>query len=261
MVYFYRKKEVRRLHFLLFVLWFCSVAITGHAAAKSDTLKVFSGKVISSIDGEPVPFAHIVNLTRGFGTTADNFGIFRIGAADKDSLYISSIGFTHSRLKLFILSWTDTEIIPFYLSPVAYEIKAVVVQRWRDFEDFKHDFLALKLPDTKTQRLSAYLTTITKEAAYSVPQSSGIAFGEDWYHQQKRKLNEYLVASGRKRMADEKLSPTTIMREVHCSEKYACEFLLWLNADTEYVLATKEYDLLVYVKEKYATWCKIFNRC
>jgi hypothetical protein len=51
------------------------------------------------------------------------------------------------------------------------------------------------------------------------------------------------------------------MREVHCSEKYACEFLLWLNADTEYILATKEYDLLVYVKDKYATWCKIFNRC
>ncbi len=252
---------MRKLYFLFLIIWFATATIASYAAVAPDTVRVFTGKVISADDGEPVPFAHIVNLSRGFGTTADNFGIFRIGAADKDSLYLSSIGFKHLRMQLFILSWSETETLSFYLSPIAYEIKPIVVQRWRNFDDFKHDFLELKLPDTKTQQLCVYLNNITKATVFSVPPVSGFVFGEDWYHQQKRRLNEYLVASGRKRMADDKLSPSVIMREVHCSEKYACEFLLWLNADTEYILVTREYDLLVYVKEKYATWCKIFDKC
>lgn len=262
MVYFYEKHaDVKRSLYLFLFFCFGLLVASNAVASNADTLKVIKGKVISALNGEPVPFAHVVNLTRGFGASADNFGVFQIEASDKDSVYISSIGYSHLRMQLLLGERHSEAVASFFLSPVSYEIKAAVVRRWRNYEEFKHDVLALKLPDTKTERLSAYLSTITQQAVYSVPQPMGVGFGEDWYHAQKRKLNEYLVASGRKRMAEERLNPATIMRQVCCTEKNACEFLLWLNADTEYVIGAKDYDLLVYVKEKYEVWCKIFNRC
>lgn len=252
---------MRQSCILIFLICLGALGANGAAATNSDSVRIITGKVVSSKDGEPIPFAHIVNLSRGYGATSDNFGIFRIGAADNDSIYISSIGFSHLRMQLFLREMSETQSIPFYLSPVAYQIEAVVAKRWRDYSDFKHDFLALKLPDTKTARLSAYLSVMSQEVYLGNPKSAGVGFGEDWYHQQKRKLNEHLIVTGRLRMAEEKLNPAAIMRQVHCSEQSACEFLLWLKADTEYVIGTRDYDLLTYVKEKYEVWCHTFHKC
>ncbi|SDC33420.1 peptidase associated/transthyretin-like domain-containing protein [Williamwhitmania taraxaci] len=260
MTYFYIKK-VRQYSFLLLLLCFGVFEASGATAPKSDSVRVITGKVVSLKDGEPIAFAHIVNLTRGYGATTDNFGLFRIGVGDNDSVYISSIGYSHLRMQLFLGVMSDTMRVPFYLAPISYEIEAVVARRWRDYTDFKRDFLALKLPDTKTQRLSAYLSSMSQELYLGTPKSAGVGFGEDWYHQQKRKLNEHLAATGRIRLAEEKLNPATIMREVHCSEMNACAFLLWLKADTEYVITARDYDLLAYVKVKYEVWCKVFNKC
>lgn len=246
-----------------YLLTVCAALLVTHAFAvtPADSTKVISGRVVSASNGEPIPYANIVNLNRSTGTVSDPFGIFHISMAAMDSLYISAIGFATLRTKVYFLAGSDTSRRLFYLSPVSYPIKEIVVRRWHDYNQFKHEFLALKLPDTKTERLTNYLAAITKETVQQVPRTSGIGFGEDWYHRQQRILDEYLARTGRKRMADEKLNLTTVIREVHCSQEYAAQFLLWLNADTEFVLQTRDYDLLVYVKVKYDEWCHLYNKC
>ena len=237
------------------------LAFQAYSVNPVDSTKVISGRVVSASDGEPVPYASIVNLCRSTGTTSDPFGIFHITMATMDSLYISAIGFATLRTKVYFLAGSDTSRRLFYLTPVSYPIKEIVIRRWHDYNQFKREFLALKLPDTKTERLTNYLATITKKTVQQVPRTSGLAFGEDWYHRQQRMLDEYLARTGRRRMADEKLNLNTVIREVHCSQEYAAQFLLWLNADTEFVLQTREYDLLVYVKVKYDEWCHLYNKC
>lgn len=260
-IYIYKKIAVRRRQDILLIGCFTLLVIHAYAASPIDSTKVISGKVISASSGEPIPYANIVNLSRSTGTTSDPFGIFHISMGTMDSLYISAIGFSTLRSKVYFLAGSDSSRRLFYLSPVSYPIKEIVVRRWRDYGQFKREFLALKLPDTKTERLTQYLATITQEAVQQVPRTSGLGFGEDWYHRQQRILDEYLVRSGRKRMADEKLNLTTVIREIHCTQEYAAEFLFWLNADTEFVLQTREYDLLVYIKEKYDEWCHLNNKC
>jgi len=255
------KKTVRRSNKIVLIGFFAIAGGHAFGITPVDSTKIISGRVISATNGEPIPYANIVNLSKSTGTVSDPFGIFQIPMAAMDSLYISAIGFATLRTKVYFLAGSDTSRRLFYLSPVSYPIKEIVVRRWHDYNQFKREFLALKLPDTKTERLTNYLAAITKEAVQQVPQTSGIGFGEDWYHRQQRILDEYLARTGRKRMADERLNLTTVIREVHCSQEYAAQFLLWLKPDTEFVLQTRDYDLLVYVKEKYAEWCHLYNKC
>lgn len=244
--------------FLLVSLTF--IAGNGNAQVQSDSGKT-NGKVLPSLTVFPVSFSDFVNLNRNVGATRDGFKGYMLEGVDKDTNSSLSVGNLRQPMPLFTLNWNQPTMVTHGLLLDEDEGNDFVPRRWRNFEEFKHDFLALKLTDTQTDRLTNYLAALSKEAYFGLPKPSGIGFGEDWYHQQKRKLNEYLATTGRKRMADEKLNPVVVMREVHCSEKMACEFLLWLKADTEYVIDSKQYDLLVYVKEKYEVWCKTFNKC
>ena len=250
--------------FYFFCLLVSLVFIVGRSNAqiqhdfdREDKVKVLTAKKTIF----PVPFSDFVNLSRNVGRADDNVWGSISREAGRDSN--ANISFTHLRkpMPLFTLNWdSPTMVVPAML-PVDDEMDEGIPRRWHTYEEFKHEFLALKLPDTKTARLSAYLSVMSQEVYLGNPKLAGVGFGEDWYHMQKRKLTEHLVATGRIRMAEEKLSPAAVMRQVSCSEQSACEFLQWLKADTEYVIAARDYDLLAYVKEKYEVWCHIFHKC
>jgi hypothetical protein len=87
-------KFLLRIFKILFISHF--VLATFFCAAQSeppDTLFILKGQIVSSKNGAPIPYAHVINLTYNSGTFSDTSGIFRIWVKRNDVLKVTAVGF------------------------------------------------------------------------------------------------------------------------------------------------------------------------
>jgi hypothetical protein len=109
-------------------------------------IKSFSGKVIDSINGKAVPYAYIYNGTRKLSTQANSNGLFVVLAKVGDTLAITSMGYLG---KVYKIKLSDTSnMLRIRLSQQVYEIEAVKVRFPATYQDFKREFLNLKVPNS-----------------------------------------------------------------------------------------------------------------
>jgi hypothetical protein len=107
----------------------------------------FTGVVVTGDSLKPVPFTHIIDLNRGFGTVSDYYGYFSFAAYKGDTIEFSSVGFKKSR---FIIP--DTIGSPRYtvfqvMTADTIYLSETVIYPWPSREQFKEAFLNLEVPD------------------------------------------------------------------------------------------------------------------
>lgn len=112
-----------------------------------ENLVQFTGVVVTGDSLKPVPYTHIIDKTRGFGTISDYYGYFSFAAMMGDTIEFSSVGFKKSR---FIIP--DTIHAPRYtLFQLMYSdtiyLDETVIYPWPSKEQFKEAFLNLEVPD------------------------------------------------------------------------------------------------------------------
>lgn len=143
---------------LLFVVEFQLLAQNNTATAnrpvnsKNDSAKVveISGVVFSNDSlKQLIPNCHIFLKKRSQGTTTNNEGFFSLVAVPGDTLLFSHIGFLKQKL------WVpDTLQSDGYLTVVVLQwdttlLDPVIVYPWPRPENFKEEFLAMKIPTTE----------------------------------------------------------------------------------------------------------------
>ena len=138
--------------FLIFIFSFIySFSQTAKKNTGRDSLNTyiqFSGVVLSNNDSlKPVPLTSvIINGTRR-GAISDYFGFFTLVAQPGDVIQFISLGFKDAEFR-----------IPDTLSSISYsiiqtlfrdtiELKEVTIYPWPTKEEFKREFLNLRLPD------------------------------------------------------------------------------------------------------------------
>lgn len=122
---------------------------TQTATTKNDVVEI-SGVVISNDSlKQLIPNCYVIIATRKQVTTTNNEGFFSIVAVPGDTLTFSHIGFISQKLwvpdtlkdngylTMVVLNWDRTMLDP------------VVVYPWPRPENFKEEFLAMKIPTTE----------------------------------------------------------------------------------------------------------------
>lgn len=105
---------------------------------------LLQGQLMDAENKDPIPFAHITNLQRGFRALSDSSGLFRLPASEGDSLLISSVSYGQHKVlapakgeKLFLIE----------LAPNVYELEEVVVQSLPSERRFKEMLLGMDSPE------------------------------------------------------------------------------------------------------------------
>jgi len=133
--------------FFLFLLPLSLLAQNDDQQKYYENLVQFTGVVVTGDSLKPVPFTHIIDKNRGFGTISDFYGYFSFAALKGDTIEFSSVGFKKShfvipdtihapRYTAFQIMTTDT----IYLSET-------VIYPWPSKEQFKKAFINLQVPD------------------------------------------------------------------------------------------------------------------
>lgn len=127
------------------ILIVCFIVLSSKAQ-DNDSLFYYRGQILSKAGKYPVAFAHIINLQKKWGVSADTTGYFEIWAMPGDTLNISAIGFDF--LDLPIPEKYEDTTINIYLQGRYYEIPAATISYLGTYKEFKQKVLELRLPES-----------------------------------------------------------------------------------------------------------------
>ena len=98
-----------------------------------------SGSIIDDSTGHLVPFAHILDITRYRGTSADHEGKFRIRTVAFDTLKITAIGYKDFYYIPYNVSEDEIIKIQIYLKPTAYILEELDIYSEEPIKKFFRD--------------------------------------------------------------------------------------------------------------------------
>lgn len=120
-------KKLLSIPFLL-ILVLSLLKVNAQDLADIDPILIrLKGKVVSTEDGIPVPYAHIVNMRTHGGTTTDARGNFSMEMLNVDSLGLTAMGFMKEYIKIPPYHPEDS-IFVILAKPIRYAIREVEVK-------------------------------------------------------------------------------------------------------------------------------------
>lgn len=259
------------------LLVICFVLFFNCLYGQSDQEKfLVAGKVLNSKTGESVSLAHVILEGKRKVTACDEWGMYRVLLTPGDSITVTAIGYKPTK---FILSDTvdrDTykEIL---LQPTSYRLEEVTVMNLGTWEQFRQDFIHMKLEPTKKEKiiinmnksiaanikmkLGAYNPTKATLDRLSAPKgivstvglSSGVGFGN------RKDFKSILkIKSLTKEYKYAKILTAKYNRDIVAditgekSKERLDKLMAYINKNAHFTYATKEMDILKEVKDLYS---------
>jgi hypothetical protein len=120
---------------------------SAQAQNNDDEVLQLSGYVLASDSLVPIPDVHILNKKSRIGTTSDAKGFFQIPIHRNDTILLSAVGYESREFVLDPSSRSSNPLVTVKLISKTYVLKEVDVYALPTEEQFKENFLSLKLPE------------------------------------------------------------------------------------------------------------------
>jgi hypothetical protein len=231
-----------------------------------ETAEGLKGIIVNEHTFEYVSLVHIYNERTHRTTVSDTSGYFSVRVSRGDTLVFSAIGYF---LKAVCItdSMLQEESVFVELLPREYEIPEARVYALGTYEQFKQKVLALKLPETRTDKLRKSLYDISRQTGkevkyqqdmdklargvlYSIPILSPeeIEMIKLKKIKEKEKINNIIY---------EKFNPEIVGDLTGLEGDELIEFMVFCNFSEKYLLETNQYYILVRVLEKLEEFKKL----
>lgn len=260
------KRQLKILNTLCLLSLFINVqSQTGHIEL-TESIKgcIIDGKTLGFI-----PFVHIYNERTNKTNISDTSGNFNVKVKNGDTLVFSAIGYflkpvyiTDSLLK--------AKAVFIELMPRIYEISEARVYALGTYEQFKQKVLALRLPETRADKLRKNLTELSKKTGKEVKYrqemdkltQGGVLFSVPILSPEEKemiKLKKILEKEKVRKIIDEKFNRAIVADVTGLKGEELTEFMVFCNFSEKYLLETNQYDIIVKVLEKLEVYKKLKN--
>lgn len=235
-----------------------------------------AGKVMNSKTGETVPLAHIILNGKRKVTACDDWGGYRILLYPGESITVTAIGYKPTTYMLPDTICKDTykEIL---LQPTSYKLEEVTVFNLGTWEQFKQDFIHMKIEPTKKQKVIANMKkAIAARVQYrlndfdapkanlarlSQPKgiisttglSTGIPVGRKYYTRSQLKINQLSKEYKYAKILAAKFN-REIVSEItgEKDEERLNKLMAYISEKSTFTYQTKAFEILNEVKALYA---------
>lgn len=225
-----------------------SMLLLGLPLMSYSQLFLLSGKLLRQEDSQPIPNAHIINLSRSTGTVSLHDGSFHIYVQNGDKIRFQAVGFI---TEILIINentnLTEVEKIIF-LQKRIYELSEVRVVPYATYSEFKQAFIEYR--DT-VEEYKLELPELPLITEYR-PQGGVVIKGAitelyNTYSQrgkQIKKYNEVLEQEALAIKANKKYNPRVVTKVTKLTDpKEIEEFMEFCNLNQFFILNAKEYEL------------------
>ncbi|BDD03133.1 hypothetical protein AUTU_06160 [Aureibacter tunicatorum] len=226
-----------------------------------DSLVTLTGVVINEENEAPMPFVHVVNMSRKRGVVTDDDGLFKLYMNPGDTVVFSFVGFKDFEFHLDSAEKGSTYAATIGLSPSAYELKAITVYEYPTLDEMKKQLVEMRTKDPEEDKVKipgGYYgpQKEVKAKAWNSPVSAVAGlFSKD------RKMQKRLVQS-KKSYEDYKIINSKFSEQVvaditgYSDPNEIARFMQFCGFSNDYLLSTPAYDVIVAIQDKQ----KIFER-
>ena len=219
---------------------------------------------------EYVPLVHIYNERTHKTSVSDTGGNFMIKVNKGDTLVFSAIGY-YFKVVNITESLITEETVFIKLIPRKYEISEARVYSLGTYEQFKQKVLALKMPETRTDKLRKYLHEISrkvgKEIKYQqemdkLAQGKLVLFSAPILTPEEIamiKLKKIIEKEKIQKIIYEKFNREIVADVTGLKSDELTEFMVFCNFSEKYLLKTNQYDIIVRVLDKFEVYKKLKN--
>ncbi|SDL46932.1 CarboxypepD_reg-like domain-containing protein [Catalinimonas alkaloidigena] len=232
--------------FLVFLLsWTCAWG----QSAESPLM----GHVLSRDSLQPVPGAHVMNLSTHEGVSATETGFFRLPVHLNDTVVVSAVGFYSDTLTV---SARPDALVDILLLPRTYELETFVFERG-DLKAFKEKFLALDLPEEPKVNMTGvdrYEGPIKPVKPTILNPVSLIYSKFDKRAKQERKVRVLERQQNFERLLATKFNEELVQDVTGLEGDSLKDFMNYCRLEAEFVASATEYDLRLAISDCYQSF-------
>ena len=255
---------------ILTTLCLLSIFLAAHSqTGHLDSSENLKGSIIDEKTLGYIPLVHIYNERTRKTSVSDTSGNFLVKVNKGDTLVFSAIGYFLQAVYITD-SLLKEETVFIELVPRTYDISEARVYALGTYEQFKLKVLALKLPETETDKLRKYLHDLSKKTGKEVKYrqemdkltQGGVLFAVPILTPeeiQMIKLKEILKKEKIQKIIDEKFNREIVADITGLKGEDLTEFIVFCNFSENYLLETNQYDILIKVLEKLEAYKKLKN--
>lgn len=238
----------------------------GQASLSAQQSKII-GRVVDASSKETIRFAHIENYTSHATTFTDTSGTFSLNANEGDTLIFSAIGYYYKKVIVLDTFLNNLALNIFELSGRIYELTEANIYLPGTYQQFKHDFIELDIPETETGTLRKELAAIAiseGKKAYDEaiaqgrlePPKPGVKIlSSD--EKARLRFREYLGQKEKQKIIDEKYNADVVTKVTGLTDDdEIISFMLFCNFTEEYLLEVNPLDLMEKISQKYEEYRK-----
>lgn len=247
----------------------CIALASSSQVVESGQMVLIQG-FIAGESGNRIENVHIVNLSRGQGTTSNFDGLFNLGVSPGDTLRFTCVGYIPAKYNVPFYVTSPILPVQVILKIDTLQISGANIYPWpADAAALKKAILAMddqtpKQPDLKlndkTYKKTDLPQSVTQQSipgmsnpglTYVVPGPiTAIYDAFSKSGKSKRKLNMLESADERKVIASRRYN-ANVVRNItsFTSEKEIQDFMLFCNLNVDFIVTSSEYELYLAIHE------------
>jgi hypothetical protein len=210
-------------------------------------------RLVNSRTGDPVVFARVIDKDLRSGVLSDSLGVFSMSSRINDTLYISSISYYTTTIKVTdSLVWQiRIPIIP--LLEQAYELGGVDIYGWGSYQEFKYKFLHTPSQEDKTMKLQEELRkAIGRLPRHPLQEQASIPLGSPvtalymLFSKEGKSIRRLQAAKKRDRVflaTYQKFNRDIVSQVTGLTGTLLDQFMLYCRPEDEFLLDANEYEI------------------
>lgn len=250
-----------KIFYLRILLWSGLLAgvapLTGYAQAA-----ILNGRVVDGVSGKVVEYAHIHNYSRQMNMYCGSNGRFRLEAGAGDTLVMYALGYFYQKVIVDASMLNAPEPVDFGLTRQAYELAEARILAIGTYDEFKRDFMALEVPETRTDQLNNYLAGISRnegKEAYEEALAQGrlkpAGGGIPIYTPEERERIKLAAIMEKEQVRDQiyqKYNPVVVKKVTGLTDDdEIIRFMSYCHFSDKYLLEVNDYDLAARIALKF----------
>ena len=241
-----------KLYMALFFL-VSGLCVMAQEAPEADPILIqVRGRVVSSADRSPVPYAHLINNRTHSGTITNADGYFNIEMLNIDSLVVSCVGFFREAFKVPYNYQPDSTVV-FHLRPVSIGLPQVNVRG--DKSKVNMDGIPIGKPINIDPKLrgDAFNERPPVIAALFNP----ISYWEYYLskrEKRKRNVREAMTMEKNWELYSKNYNKQVVMSLTGLDDKQADDFMIWFNSQDILPYTSTEYQIRAAIKHYFKVY-------
>jgi hypothetical protein len=253
---------------ILSIVCFSFLAVSFLPAQNYETRYILRGQIVDSVSGTGIAYVQIFNESTRMLMVSDTMGYFEINVKGNDSLVFLCLGYLG---KVYIVRDFNTYRVQIIkLAPYPYPIEEVSISRYRDYNQFKHEFLLAEpkkrfeitgVPKPKYQDIPVLLDTnyIRSSEFLVFHPISFLYYNLSKEEKSKRKVY-YLERQQREQVViDKKYNRDLIEKMTGLTGEEITKFMWFCNFSHQFLYEASELEIIQKIDEKFREYTQAYH--